>query len=174
MFSCVVTGVDVVWPTLGTRVSGDAVSRTTFVGLYQAQFAHMVRVAWLIVGSVALAEDIVQDAFIRVSRRYDTIEHPEAYLRTAVVNGCRNELRRLRRLSPDSPPEELVNDLELATIFDALGSLRGRRRAVLVLRYVDDRSDEDIAELLGVRRSTVRSLARRSLEALRRTLEEDR
>ena len=165
------------WPTLGTRVSGDEVSRTTretFVDLYRTQFAHMVRVAWLIVGSSALAEDIVQDAFIRVGARYETIERPEAYLRTAVVNGCRNELRRLRRISPVPPPEELVNDPELATIFDALTSLNGRHRAVLVLRYVDDRSDDDIAELLGVRRSTVRSLVHRSLGALRETLEKQR
>ena len=153
-------------------MSGDQVSRTTFVGLYQAQFPQMVRVAWLIVGSAALAEDIVQDAFLRVSRRYDTIDRPEAYLRTAVVNGCRNELRRLRRLSPAPPPDSLVDDPELATIFDALASLNGRQRAVLVLRYVDDRSDEDIADLLGVRRSTVRSLVRRSLAALRETLQE--
>ena len=165
--------MDVVWPTLGTWVSGDQVSRTTFVGLYRAQFAHMVRVAWLIVGSSALAEDIVQDAFIRVAGRYDSIERPEAYLRTAVVNGCRNELRRLRRLSPEPPPEELTSDPELATIFDALSSLKGRHRAVLVLRYVDDRSDEDIAALLGVRRSTVRSLVRRSLGALREALQEE-
>jgi RNA polymerase sigma factor (sigma-70 family) len=154
-------------------VSGDQVSRATFVGLYRAQFAHMVRVAWLIVGSAALAEDIVQEAFIRVGARYDTIERPEAYLRTAVVNGCRNELRRLRRIATEPPPEELVNDPELVTIFDALSSLTGRHRAVLVLRYVDDRSDEDIAELLGVRRSTVRSLVRRSLGTLRESLREE-
>ena len=154
-------------------MSGDQVNRTTFVGLYQDQFAQMVRVAWLIVGSAALAEDIVQDAFLRVSARYDTIGRPEAYLRTAVVNGCRNELRRLRRLSAQPLPEELAEDPELATIFDALGSLKGRHRAVLVLRYVDDRSDEDIADLLGVRRSTVRSLVRRSLASLRETLEQE-
>ncbi len=134
----------------------------------------MVRVAWLIVGSSAVAEDLVQDAFVRMARRYDSIAHPPAYLRVAVVNACRNELRRTRRISPDPPPEGVASQPEMVELLDALRGLDRKQRAALVLRYVDDRPDEEIATILGVRRATVRSLVHRGLAKLRELTDDDR
>ncbi len=144
-----------------------AVTRPAFEELYRRDYARMVRVAWLIVGSVATAEDLVQDAFARVAQRYDSIEAPAAYLRVAVVNACRNELRRRRHLSPEPPPEQILLDPELSETFDLLNDLDPKHRAALVLRYVDDRSDEEIASILGIRRATVRSHIHRGLTKLR-------
>ena len=61
------------------------------------QFGPMVRLAHLMTGSAAVAEDVVQDAFLRVAPHYAKADNPRAYLRTAVVNGCRSHERRAIR-----------------------------------------------------------------------------
>jgi RNA polymerase sigma factor (sigma-70 family) len=160
--------VDITWPTLGEQVS-----QVSFVELYRAEYAGMVRVAWLIVGSSAIAEEIVQDAFIRISRRYESLERPGAYLRVAVINGCRNELRRSKRMSPEPPPDVVADQPSMIELLDGLRVLDPKQRAAIVLRYVDDRPDDEIARLLGVRRATVRSLVRRGLIKLREASHDD-
>jgi RNA polymerase sigma-70 factor (ECF subfamily) len=149
------------------------VSRIPFVELYRSEYSGMVRVAWLIVGSGAVAEDVVQDAFVRVSRKYDSIDRPAAYLRVAVVNGCRNELRRTRRLSPEPPPEVLADQPSMIEILDGLRVLEHNQRAAIVLRYVDDCPDDEIARVLGVRPSTVRSLVHRGFTKLREVTDDE-
>src|SRR5688572_15517222 len=69
----------------------------SFDAFFAEQFPRLVRVALLIVGSTASAEEIVQDAFIRVYRRWDGLENPAAFARVCVVNGCRDRLRRRAR-----------------------------------------------------------------------------
>jgi RNA polymerase sigma factor (sigma-70 family) len=159
-------GVDVLWPTVAVYMT-----RPTFAEFYRAEYAKMVRVAWLIVGSREAAEDLVQDVFLRVGRRYDSIDSPSAYLRVGVVNACRNELRRNRRLSSGPLPEVVTNDPETVELFEGLKLLDPKQRAALVLRYVDDRPYEEIADLLGVRLATVRSLVHRGLVRLREVTE---
>ena len=130
----------------------------------------MVRVAWLIVGSPVVAEDLVQDAFVRVGRRYDRVRAPEAYLRVAVVNACRNELRRAKSLPLSTVPELAAADPSTVELFDVLASLELRQRTAIVLRYIDGRSDDEIAAILGVRQATVRSLVFRGLAELRKVI----
>jgi RNA polymerase sigma-70 factor (sigma-E family) len=158
--------VDVASPTPWLTLS-----RPTFADLYRSEYATMVRVAWLITGSPAQAEDLVQDAFVRVGRRYDRVRDPAAYLRVAVVNTCRNELRRTRRMSSAPLPERAVADQSMVELLDALTVLDHRQRTAIVLRFVDDRSDDDIASILGVRTATVRSLVFRGLAQLREVVE---
>ena len=62
--------------------------------LYRERYVPMVRLAYLMVGSTPVAEELVQDAFARMHRHWDRAEHPRAYLRTSVVNACRSHLRR--------------------------------------------------------------------------------
>ena len=143
------------------------VTRLSFEELYRSHYVRMVRVAWLMVGSAAAAEDIVQEVFVKMAQRYDSIDSPPAYLRVAVVNTCRNELRRTRRFSPAPLPEGVVHDSELAETFELLRDLDPKHRAALVLRYVDDCSDDEIASILGIRRATVRSHIHRGLTKLR-------
>lgn len=163
----VVVGVDIAWAS--ARVD---VSRVSFAELYRSEFPAMVRVAWSIVGSKTAAEDLVQDAFVRVGQRYEAIREPGAYLRRAVVNGCRNELRRNKFRSGVAVPERASLDVSTVAILDALGVLDVRQRTAIVLRYIDDRPDDEIAVLLGVRRATVRSLIFRGLQRLRMTMEQ--
>jgi RNA polymerase sigma factor (sigma-70 family) len=163
---CVYTCVDVASPTPWVTLS-----RPTFADLYRSEYAKMVRVAWLIVGSSTVAEDLVQDAFVRVGRRYDRVREPSAYLRVAVINACRNELRRERKMSSSPLPEGVATDPSMIELLDAVAALDHRQRAAIVLRFVDDRSDDDIASILGVRRATVRSLVFRGLAELRKVVE---
>lgn len=134
----------------------------------------MLRMATLMVGSPAVAEEVVQDAFAAVSERWATLDRPGGYLRTTVVNGCAQVLRRRateekanRRAVVDETIELPIHLLELT---DALGRLSERQRIVVVLRYFVDISDDEIADILGVEPSTVRSLAHRAFAVLREEL----
>ena len=69
----------------------------SFVDLYHECLTPMVRLAWALTGSEVVAEDVVQDAFLRVHAHWSRIENPRAYLRQTVVNACRSASRRARR-----------------------------------------------------------------------------
>lgn len=135
----------------------------------------MVRLATLLVGSHHLAEEVVQDAFATVDERWERIDRPGAYLRTVVVNGCRAVLRR-RELERRHDGMAAVENIEhlptgLVELRDALNCLSNRQRVVVILRYFADLPDAEIADTLGCRPVTVRSLARRALAKLREELE---
>ena len=147
--------------------------RPTFDALFSAEHQGMVRLAVLLVDSRALAEEIVQDAFAAVAQRWDELDRPGAYLRTSVVNGCRMALRRRavrRRLEPPQVEVPIDPPAELAELHDGLRRLPERQRVVVVLRYLHDLPDAEIAELIGSRPATVRSIAARALRTLRREL----
>ena len=135
----------------------------------------MLRIATLMVGSAAVAEEVVQDAFVVVGRRWSSLERPGAYLRTTVINGCAQVLRRRnaedRALASRLPEREVELPSRLVELRDAMDRLSDRQRIVIVLRYFVDIPDDEIADVLGVRSSTVRSLARRGLKVLRKELE---
>ena len=123
-------------------------------------------------GSEASAEDLVQDAFVRVHAHWGRINTPTAYLRKTVVNACRSAGRRASR-------GRTIASLELATsgtlptdeLFDVLATLPYRQRAALVLQYYEGLSQAEIAEVLGCRVGTVASLVHRGLAQLRRVVE---
>ena len=142
-------------------------------GLFRVERDGMVRMAVLLVGSRQVAEEIVQDSFSTVIERWDSLDRPGAYLRTVVVNGCRMALRRRdteRRHRELDPPMPVDSPAELVELHGALADLPERQRCVVVLRYFADRSDAEIAEVLGCRPATVRSLAHRGLTRLRKEL----
>lgn len=146
---------------------------TGLESLFKAERVPMVRLATLMVGSRAIAEEVVQDAFVSISERWNGLDRPGAYLRTTVVNGCAQTLRRrsvedrhrsVEFETPGEIPERLIE------LHSALARLTDRQRIVVVLRYFADVPDEEIARTLDVRPSTVRSLAHRALTVLRREL----
>jgi RNA polymerase sigma factor (sigma-70 family) len=143
-----------------------------FLDLYREQFAPMVRLAVALTGSDVLAEDLVHDAFVRVHARYRTVENPVAYLRKAVVNGCRSAARRSRR-ERSHPKLELIGHTELHAdeMFDALSKLTYRQRAALVLTFYEGLTQAEIAEVLGCREGTVASLVHRGLGELRKVID---
>ncbi|TCO51098.1 RNA polymerase sigma-70 factor (sigma-E family) [Kribbella antiqua] len=154
-------------------------------GLYREHWAGMVRLALLMLGDRPSAEDVVQDAYAGLYRRWDRIvDHTKAvsYLRSSVLNGSRTVLRRrtaARRLVHSEPPvwsteSEAMLSEERREVLAALHTLPTRQREVLVLRFYLRLSDPEIASTLGIREVSVRSAASRGLAALARKLEDNR
>jgi len=161
-----------VWPIPADHEPVGADLRTSFVELYQDRFAAMVRLAVALTGSEPAAEDVVHDAFVRVHAHWRRVEHPHAYLRTAVVNACRSAARRsARERAAISGQISDVITLKADEMFDALATLPYRQRAALVLHYYEGLTHAEIAEVLGCREGTVASLTHRGLAQLRRVIE---
>lgn len=146
--------------------------------LFRAHRVALVRVAVLLVGDTPTAEDVVQEAFVglyRARRRLTSTDKALAYVRASVVNGCRSvhrarsraRLRRVQHVPPAWSAEAAVLAREESrTTLQAFSRLPGRAREVLALRYYLDLSDAEIAEALGVTKSTVSSTASRALTTL--------
>lgn len=149
--------------------------------LYDEHYVRLVRLAVLLLGDAGRAEEVVQDSFVAVYRRWDRLagaDHP-AYLRQTVVNRSRSALRHLgvvARHQPDAPLDEPGADHDTLrrdqrrTVLDALRRLPRRQREVLALRYYLDLSEREIAETLGISTGAVKSHASRGADALRRSL----
>jgi RNA polymerase sigma factor (sigma-70 family) len=139
---------------------------------------RLLRVAYQLTHERAAAQDLVQEAILRVygsiRRRHHSPDDLYAYLRRAVLNEFlrTRRLRSSTELVTDSMPATTVVGVEEAVVDRAalwgrLAELSERQRAVLVLRHYERLTDSEIAEVLGCRQSTVRSLAMRGLVALR-------
>ena len=141
------------------------------------------RLAYLLTGDRNLAEDLVQDAFVKVLGRFRDIRNRDAfwwYLRRTIVNLSTSYFRRRRVerswLERQNPSEAapLPHDLgERERLRDALMSLRPEQRAAVVLRFYEDLSLADTAEALGMPIGTVKSTVSRGLERLRERLPEE-
>ena len=144
---------------------------TTFEEAYERQWLPLVRLATLTTGSLAVAEEIVQEAFVSLYRRWHVIEQPRAYVRLAVVHGCTDWVRRQqveRRQLPDRPRTAGPDCPEV--LDDLLAGLTPRQRVAVVLRFYEDWSEASIAEVLRCRSGTVKSLLHRALQQLRKDL----
>lgn len=139
--------------------------------LYDAEYPGMKRLAYTLISNDAEPEEVVQDAFMEVFRRYDELRRPGAYLRTAVVSRCRSTLRRRRLVGsrPPEPPPTLSGEPE--HLWDVLATLTEDQRTVVVLRYYGGYRSSEIADMIGMRAGTVRQLLRRGLALLRTELE---
>jgi RNA polymerase sigma factor (sigma-70 family) len=153
-------------------------SQRRFVDVFDDQYRSMVQIARLTTGSNDMAEDLVQDAFADLYRRYDDVRSPDAYLRRAVISRCTSWVRRraterryLDRTRPEPPATIDVDDLE---VFDAVSALPVRQRTAIVLRYFADWSEADIAAALRCRPGTVKSLLSRARTQLAKELHHDR
>lgn len=158
----------------GASLAGELLSE-----LYAAQWGSMVRLAALLLGSTAHAEEVVQDAFVGVYRQQSRLRTPEAasaYLRRSVVNGCRSAHRHaaveLRHRpapapSPGEPEDMVLERAEHSDVIAALRTLPPRQQEVLVLKYYLDASETDTASMLGVSRGSVKTHTSRGMAALR-------
>lgn len=138
--------------------------------LFREEYAPMVRLAYTLVGNNAEAEELVQDSFADVHRRLDEIREPGAYLRTSVVSRCRSLLRRRRVMQqhPPQPPDDLPGDA--SELWDVLAGLSEDQRIAVVLRYYGQYRASEIAQIMDVPGSTVRSHLKRGLATLRKEL----
>ena len=147
------------------------IDRVGFDELYRAEFEPMVRLAYLLTGDRETALEVTHDAFVVTCERWSRLDRPGGYLRTAVVNRCRDLGRRQRFRSSAPVPERSVVDPD-DDLADAIAALPPKRRAAVVLRYYLDLTEADIAERLGVRPGTVKSLLSRGLAELKASLRE--
>ena len=143
----------------------------------------LLRTAYLIVGDLGEAEDLVQETLFEVARRWPRVrrmQHPTAYARRILVNravgGAKRRARRRQELAADAPPE--LGQPELAggqigehdELIGALAALPPRQRAVIVLRYFLDLPEAEVAAALKCSLGTVKSTASRGLARLEQAL----
>lgn len=139
--------------------------------LYVTDRDRMVRFALLLVGSRPIAEDLVQDAFVRMAHLKLVPENAPAYLRITVANLSRSHLRRRQLERRTSSVGSLsIENPEIDETWNAVRRLPFRQRAVVVLRFYEDYPEADIAEVLGCRLGTVKSSLHRALARLRKEL----
>jgi RNA polymerase sigma-70 factor (sigma-E family) len=158
-------------PTRAVEVPDvQATGAEDFNAFYRRRYATSVRLAWLLTGSRAAAEDVVQDAMAAVYGRFDAIALPEAYLRRAIVNRAksrqRDERRQRERIALVSGEPGALDQGD-AELLDLVRRLPYRQRVVIVARYWGDWPEAEIALALGCRPGTVKSLASRALDRLR-------
>jgi RNA polymerase sigma-70 factor (sigma-E family) len=157
----------------------------TFDAFVRARGEHFLRVALLLTGSPAEAEDLLQASLLRLYRAWPRLDAPQsapdAYLRKILVNTRRSWWRTKWRQEspvaavPDRPDPAGGGDPADryalgALVRAALAGLPRQQRAVLVLRYIEDLPEASVADLLGVSPGTVKSHAHRGLRALRASL----
>ncbi|WP_421119557.1 RNA polymerase sigma factor [Aquihabitans daechungensis] len=150
----------------------------TLEALYREHYVVLVRTAHLLVGDRGQAEELTQDAFVRIAPRVDEVDNPGGYLRTTLVNLCRDAGRRSQRTKALPVPAARVAPAppipESSTaVWAALQHLPERQRTAITLRYYLDLPDDEIADLLGVRPATVRSLVHRALATLKEAVPHD-
>jgi RNA polymerase sigma-70 factor (sigma-E family) len=157
-----------------TIIETEEARHASIEALFHDQYQPMVRLAHALCGSNAVAEDLVQECFSNLFRRWPDIETPDAYLRTAVVNACkmfhRRRSREKRRLELVGAGDATVS-LEARELLDALDGLTPPQRIALVLRYYDGRSEAEIADALDCPVGTVKSHLHRGLARLREVAE---
>ena len=143
-----------------------------FAAFYQAEYSTAVRLTRALGVSTAASEDVVQEAFVRVHERFFALDNPGGYLRTVIVNLCRDWHRRQGRERRHLTSVVLAPPVSLGAreLLDVLARLPYRWRTVLVLRYWADWSEREIATALGCRPGTVKTLAARGLGRLRKEL----
>ncbi|MEM9655005.1 MAG: sigma-70 family RNA polymerase sigma factor [Actinomycetota bacterium] len=143
---------------------------SSFDAFYSERYQPMVRVAIGIVDQPCSAEEIVQEALQRVWLRWDDLDNPACYLRTIVVNGCYDELRK-RRVRRDA--DRVIRhspEAESDYLADMLSSVTPKRRRALVLRYYGGHTLPEIAEAMDIPTGTAKSLIHRGLADLRGAL----
>jgi RNA polymerase sigma-70 factor (ECF subfamily) len=149
-----------------------------FDSFYRREYRRVFALAFAVLRSPAAAEDVTQDAFIAVYKRWKAgpdLRNPSGYVRTAMMNRCRSAFRR--RLVEAKALLLLgrrVEGVELPAssrqVIDAVRALPARQSQVAALFYLDDRPIEEIAAILGMAEGTVKSHLHRARQALAKAL----
>lgn len=154
--------------------------------MYHEEAVNLVRLARLFTDDRAGAEDIVQEAFIRLYRSADRINDRDksaAYLRSIVLNLARDHNRRgllslrhqdalLDDREPDRPEDEAVRAEEHERVIEALANISPRQRDCLVLRFYAGLTESEISDTLSISSNSVKTHCRRGMAALSSALEE--
>jgi len=157
-----------------TLAGGDADGGVA--GLYLTQYRPLVRMAALLVGDVATAEEIVQDSFVAVHTAWPVLPdagHALSYLHRLVVDRSRSALHQhvtVEALTLGLPGGEAAIEAERSAFIAALWSLPTRQREVVVLRYFADLPETQAALAIGISEAAVRVNAARAMSSLRAEL----
>jgi RNA polymerase sigma factor (sigma-70 family) len=167
------------------EVGSDSSDRVGAAQLFASMYEPMCRLAYVILGDLDQAEEVVMDALVNMCRRWDHLDDVERsgfYLRRAVVNGCRSAIRsqgrtrqKLHRLRSQRAEVE-VEAIHASTdpqLIAAIRRLPERQRACVALYYFEDRAVSEIASLLSCAEGTVKSQLAKARESIRIELERD-
>jgi RNA polymerase sigma-70 factor (sigma-E family) len=155
---------------------GSPSRRDALVLLYERHYAELVRLAFALTNDWDLAEELAQEAFVRVWHSWGNIRDQQsapAYLRTTVINLARRSLRRRlqeRRAWRDAGAPRAADPGASIDLLCALARLPARKRACVVLRFYLDLSEADTATALGISVGTVKSQTAKALQRLQRLL----
>ncbi|TXK36192.1 SigE family RNA polymerase sigma factor [Nonomuraea sp. C10] len=152
-----------------------------FGSFVAARATSLLRVAYLACGDQTEAEDLLQTALERTYRNWHRVRHdsPEPYVRRVIINAAISRARRraiLNIIPMHSPPETSAREEDsdlVHVLMNALRALPPRQRAVIVLRYWEDLTETQTAEVLGCAVGTVKSQASKALAKLRTALGRD-
>jgi RNA polymerase sigma factor (sigma-70 family) len=143
-----------------------------FGDFYRDQSLWAARLAFLLSGDPVSAEDIMQDAFVGLYRHFDRVDNPRAYLRVTIANLARRSRRREQRRSSAHRllvQREAVSE-NASNLFDLVVELPVKQRVVIVLRYYEGLTEAEIATVLRCAPGTVKSLASRAIDRLRKEM----
>ncbi len=151
--------------------------------LYQAYATGLVRLAMLMLADQQAAEDVVQEAFLGLYRRWGSLADPGkalTYVRSSVLNGCRTVLRKRSRAAPSylEPDAESAEALAIVgeehrEVLAALRRLPARQREAVVLRHCLGLNEQETALTMKISRGTVKSASSRGIATLARILKEE-
>jgi RNA polymerase sigma-70 factor (sigma-E family) len=167
---------------MGADVGTIRIEGGTLADLYTRHSDEALRLAYLLTGDRSLAEDLVQDAFVRVAGRLLHVRDPggfHAYLRKTIVNLARSHFRRraverrFLELQAGPPPVDPEDIPDRERLRRALMNLPIGQRTAIVLRYFEDLSEAQTADLMGRHVAAVKSLVSRAMVTLRTTVGED-
>lgn len=159
-------------------------SEERFFALYRPEAGRMYRTAWAILGNEADAGDALQEATIRAYRAFDQLKGGAQafpfWMRRILVNTCTQILRKRMRVIPVERPEDYSEEQAApdtadipfgSEVWEAVRALDERYRAVVVLRFLNDMSLEEIATALDIPLGTVKSRLHTALKQLRSQLQ---
>ncbi len=161
----------------------ESVDGSSFEDFVTRRSGALQRFAYLVTGDREDARDVVQEALMGLYPRWERVaDHAEAYARRSILNANVSRWRKrgaeVLALDPDATPTDpsdpyrVVDDKDAAARLFA--TLPVRQRAALVMRFYEQSSFAEIAEVLGTAETTARSLVHRALASLRTTLQEGR
>jgi RNA polymerase sigma factor (sigma-70 family) len=142
-----------------------------FDEFFRSRFDRAARLAYLLCGSPTQAPEIAQEALLAVHRRWADLQEPDGYLRRSVVNLSRSAVRRSilerRHAWRFERIEGAAHEPSIDEMWAEIGRLHRDQRAVVVLRYYEDLSIDEIARVLGKPAGTIKSLLHRGVHSLK-------
>ncbi|TDC49560.1 SigE family RNA polymerase sigma factor [Jiangella ureilytica] len=153
----------------------DSRAESEFREFVESRSLALRRSAYALTGDLDTAEDLVQGALVKLVRRWQKVDNPEAYVRRTIYHDHATRWRRRKIVREDTmaaPPDRSVSDAsgqvgDRLDLRQALLRLTARQRAVLVLRFYEDLPEREVAEIMGCSVGTVRSQTARALARVR-------